>query len=699
MASVKNLTSQPAHFLGSTSSIALSWEELVDAGPYFQRIAELMEDARESVVITGWQVDSRLPMPRPVRPGQPPHGGRETFREKVLRLCDANPGLHFYFLVWDHATFYVVERELFQNRIWEGVHPQVHFVFDNRHPYGGSHHEKVIVIDRKVALVGGVDLCDERWDSPLHHYSDPRRSLDWKSETHEPYHDLTVQVTGPVVSSILQHLNYRWSLLTTIPFPEALLDGSDESELQASGKRVYVSSTRAEIDPGIQGHILTREIERIWLHIISQAEKQMIFEGQYWWSKRINDAILKRMKEVSGLQITIVLADVFSLKGLVSYMGFHQYPLLIELARTARATGNRLRLGTPWVSAPTGGKSKAVYVHSKLVIIDDRYISIGSANFASRGLRVDTELQLTLEARSEAEHQHIQRVAEATLAHWSLGQTRRLSHMRLRPIHPEQELRRLKKRSPWAISLPWAPMFDPKVPWFYFIKRRYHFLEHRRRWIIALLALGAALMSAAVATRLAGVQDSQMVTGYPWPKIYAAFFANAWWLPLPVLPLSLISALHLGGELAARISVTGFLVSALMAYSLGRAFPSSAARFYRNTQPWRIPSRLQARNFPYILSIILDFRVSVRSKLAFQGIQAVPVVWFVFSTCMAFGSLIYLLTRGFGLIMPHLIQLRPQTLEWISVIALTGCCAFGAAQLFKTPTRRPNRYPGQTGRK
>src|SRR5206468_793823 len=103
-----------------------SWEEIWEAGSYYERIAELLEDAEHYAVFVGWQVDSRLPMPRPDRPGAE-HAGHETLKEKVIRLCESKPGLQIYFLVWDHAYFYCLERETMQGRVWDHIHPRVHF--------------------------------------------------------------------------------------------------------------------------------------------------------------------------------------------------------------------------------------------------------------------------------------------------------------------------------------------------------------------------------------------------------------------------------------------------------------------------------------------------------------------------------------------------------------------------------------------
>ena len=225
-----------------------SWEEIWEAGPYYDRISELLEDATQYAIFVGWQIDSRLRLKIPAR-GQDGtlnlSSGFETLREKVLRLCECKPHFHFYFLLWDHAYIYVLEREFWQTRLWEDLHSRVHFVFDNRHPLGASHHEKICIIDGRVALCGGIDLCDERWDCPQHLYSDPRRSLKGRSEHHGPYHDLAVQVSGAVCRELQKHVGRRWRALSTIPFPQV---GHFMQKDCGEGHWVYLSRTFASIN-------------------------------------------------------------------------------------------------------------------------------------------------------------------------------------------------------------------------------------------------------------------------------------------------------------------------------------------------------------------------------------------------------------------------------------------------------------------
>jgi len=54
-----------------------------------------------------------------------------------------------------------------------------------RHPDGiklWSHHEKCVVIDQRLAFLGGIDLCYGRWDTRAHRYcptADSETSSDW----------------------------------------------------------------------------------------------------------------------------------------------------------------------------------------------------------------------------------------------------------------------------------------------------------------------------------------------------------------------------------------------------------------------------------------------------------------------------------------------------------------------------------------
>jgi phospholipase D1/2 len=604
---------------------AYSWEEIFDAGPYYERIAELLEDAEHYAIFVGWQIDSRLPFPRPFRPGRP--FGLECLKEKILRIVTEKPDFHFYFLMWDHAYFYVFERQGWQGRVWDHIHPNVHFIFDNRHPFGGSHHEKICIIDGKTALSGGIDLCDERWDTPHHFFHDPRRSLLRKIENHGPYHDIAVQVTGPICGEIQNHIRDRWEAISCIPFPKA-----PTFSHSSQAHEVYLSRTFASVDGRKP---VTREIEFLFRDLIRSAEKRILLEGQYYWSKEVNDLLIAKLVEKAGtgFELIVVLADIRKLKSLTKRMSFYELQLLQELELAARTTGARLTLGSPYVFPPlpnTGESPKPVYIHSKLIVVDDRYLSIGSANLATRALRLDTEINLTLEAKTEAERLHISRFSERALRHWSHDD------VRLIPIHPMRESsERIRNLSPanrfLQKHIPWKFFFDPPRPWFYplarsFRKKMRHFASIKNLFVIASIVLITALITSGFAELVSGE-----AAPYLWTGLFSLILGSVWFVPIPFIALSLLATYRLGPQMGPLVTLFSFWSSSFIGYFLTRVFPVTSERFLHQTAPVWLPKQLKLRSFMTTLFTLADPRLGIRSKIAYSGLYCVPLPWFLLS--------------------------------------------------------------------
>lgn len=593
---------------------AASWEEIWEAGPYYHRLSELLEDAQRYAIIAGWQIDSRIPMPRPARPGALEQAGmRETLREKVLRICEAKPDFHFYFLMWDHAYLYVPERELWQGRIWDTIHPRVHFIFDNRHPFGGAHHEKICIFDGTTALCGGIDLCDDRWDGPEHLYEDPRRSLDWKKDCHGPYHDLAVQVAGPICEVLREHLEKRWRSLSSLHFPGPVRTGLHEGV----GHAVFLSRTAA-------GPRLVREIEFLFRDLIASAEHRIILEGQYFWSRRLTDMLVAKMHAMpKGFEIVIVLADLDRARSFTRKMATYEMTLLERLESAARSSGTRFVVGAPYSHSPDEGADRPprpVYIHSKLMIIDDRFLCIGSANFNSRAMRIDTEVNLTLEARTPSERGHIRRVGERVLRHWGLRE-RPQNGIRLHRFHPRLRLREKRAPRPWRTWVPYQKFFDPPLPWGYAIKRRIHSFSKRKPVTTALL-----LASLSGAATIAVLGLSHAPAGWAW--VYAALLSSAWLFPIPFFAVAILAAIQLGGDTGARIAVFAFWIASLCGYATARFAPSAFVRLLAGNPRPELHERMGRRTFEELLKILLDPRIEFRVKTAYQGLYCIPLPWF-----------------------------------------------------------------------
>jgi phosphatidylserine/phosphatidylglycerophosphate/cardiolipin synthase-like enzyme len=664
--------------------VATSWEEIWEAGNYYERVAELLEDARHSIVLVGWQIDSRLPMRRPRRvPGSNTDAPSiETLKQKIIRLCDSKPDLQVYILMWDHAWFYVYEREVWQGRIWENIHPRVHFVFDSRHPLGASHHEKLCLIDGRVALCGGIDLCDERWDTRAHLHHDSRRSLDLKEEHHGPYHDLAVQVSGPICLEIHRHIAERWERISSIPFPQ-----EPKFPQNASGHSVYFSRTLARIDIERGQPHVTREVEFLYRELIDRAQKRLILEGQYYWSREFNDLLIRKIQKMRGrdFEIILILADLRKVKSLTRVMTQYELRLLDRLVVAAQAANVRLTLGMPY-SYPlenTQGPARPVYVHSKTVIVDDHFLSIGSANFAARAFRLDSEVNLTFEARTDAERRHIENFGNRLLAHWHTGT------VELRPISPAMLLhhgrgsnRWFEPPSPNFTWIAWEKFFDPEISPLYPLKRWLRHWNSDRTPVqraigkIALTCLAAALVLFFSGT--GHTPDMQLRS-----IAYALLLCASWALPVPFLPTALYCVIDLShlahlahlahltrSDVAAsiKIPIISFWLVSLLGYLAARMFPSRAGLLYGNLRQSTLARYLGKRFFPSLLLAVFDPAVPLHYKIIYEGIYCLPLAWFALVNGLILPSVLYGLLSVWNWVWA--IAASPRLIELISELAL-----------------------------
>ena len=143
---------------------------------------------------------------------------RNRVRAELLpflnHLCQQRPALEIYITAWDYSVVYALEREWLQKLRFDfQSHPRVHFEFLPHPEPGGCHHQKLVVIDGRVAFLGGLDLCDARWDTRQHAPHSPER-VDTHGRPYKPFHDIQVALTGPVVDTLQRLFLDGWRLAT-----------------------------------------------------------------------------------------------------------------------------------------------------------------------------------------------------------------------------------------------------------------------------------------------------------------------------------------------------------------------------------------------------------------------------------------------------------------------------------------------------
>ena len=386
---------------------------LVDGAAYFAALAEALEQARESIFIQGWDFDSRIHLKLD---GDRRHATADL-GTYLNSLAARRPSLHVHILTWDFAMIYALEREVlpFFAPGWQR-HPRVHFHMDGDHPVGASHHSKIVVIDDAIAFVGGLDLAKGRWDTPEHRPQDFRR-VDFNGAFLPPHHDVQIAASGEIAAALGELVRHRWWSITGRQprAPGITVDGWPPS-LEPDLSDVKVAIARTE--PQFGSHKGVREIESLFQDIIAAARRWIYIENQYLTSAVVGEALVKRLRDSAGPEVVIVMSQA-SQGWLESATMDVLRARLIKRLRDADQH-HRLRVFCPVVD---GQSTDCLSVHSKLLIADDQFVRIGSANVSNRSLGLDTECDLALETGcNERTEQAIAHLRNSLLAE-HLGST------------------------------------------------------------------------------------------------------------------------------------------------------------------------------------------------------------------------------------------------------------------------------------
>jgi phosphatidylserine/phosphatidylglycerophosphate/cardiolipin synthase-like enzyme/uncharacterized membrane protein YdjX (TVP38/TMEM64 family) len=362
---------------------------LIDGAAYYDAFVAAVERAQQRVILVGWDIDSRT---RLCRPG----AQSETLCEFLNRAVAKKKGLEIYILSWDFSMIYALERQLFPvyHMEWK-THRRVHFRLDSAHPLGASHHQKVVVVDDKVAFAGGLDITTHRWDTRRHAPVDSRRK-DANDELYKPFHDIQVAVDGDAAKALGDMLRERWRRATghTLkplkkvdgdPWPQALTPDIRDAEVAI-----------ARTEPAYDGRPEVREVEQLYLDMIASAKQTIYIENQYTTNSLIAEAVAKRLEEEDGPEVVIVSPKMCSGWLEVCTMGVLRAGF-INRCKDSDKFG-RLRIYYPRVT-----EDIEVFVHSKVMVIDNAIARVGSANIANRSMHVDTECDLAIEARGNPE--------------------------------------------------------------------------------------------------------------------------------------------------------------------------------------------------------------------------------------------------------------------------------------------------------
>lgn len=365
----------------------------MDGAAYFSALRAAAAQARRTIFIIGWDIDSRMRLvPEGANDGLP-----EPLGEFLNALAKRSRALKIYVLNWDYVMLYAPDREtLPRYKLSWRTHRRLRFELDGAHPVGASHHQKIVVIDDALAFVGGLDLTHCRWDTPEHRPDDPRRTHP-EGDSCPPFHDVQMAVDGAAAAALGELARERWRRATGHEIAAPQSDDSSDpwpDSLEADITDVRVGISRTE--PGYESRPEIQEIKRLYLCAIAAARRGLYIENQYFNATTIGDALAERLGEPDGPELAVVSRS--NDEGWLEE--FTIGILRARLHQRLRDAVPRDRYGSFYPSVPGLGDG-FLNVHSKVLVVDDEFLTIGSANLNNRSMGFDTECNLAIEARGD----------------------------------------------------------------------------------------------------------------------------------------------------------------------------------------------------------------------------------------------------------------------------------------------------------
>jgi phospholipase D1/2 len=379
---------------------------LIDARNYYRTLYRALEQAEHYAIITGWQFESGIRLLR----GHDAESATRPVKllEFLTALCEERPELRIYVLAWDFSLVYAHDREPKQKEKFSAAHPRIHFVWDAHPSIGGSHHQKFVVVDGAVGFVGGIDLCDARWDD-CEHLAENTDRVNVVGDPCKPYHDVQACFVGEIVTPLVDVFVDRWLRATgerlqlVAPSREVrarfdvarLSDGNAE---HIGAKHAALSRTQVDsrAEPELIGEILA-----LFSDAISAAQRLIYIETQYFTSRSIAQVLTERMRNTRLPKLDIVVLMPHGADTPMEKMALEdtQESVLHGLLETAHDQGHAITLMYPALRNGDGSET-ATFIHSKILIIDDRLLMVGSPNCTERSVGLDTELAVSWECSS-----------------------------------------------------------------------------------------------------------------------------------------------------------------------------------------------------------------------------------------------------------------------------------------------------------
>ncbi|WP_051198193.1 phospholipase D-like domain-containing protein [Gordonia shandongensis] len=379
---------------------------IVDAADYFAHARAALLRARRRVLMIGWDFDTRIRLD----PSADPAEGPDVLGDLLAHLTRTRPELEIRVLRWSVGALTGLARGMLPPAVQDlAAGDRLHYRVDAAHPFSSSHHQKIVVIDDEFAFCGGIDMTVDRWDTSDHLPTHAGRVTP-TGRAYGPWHDATVALDGAAARIVADVARDRWEDATGERLAPVGTRGDPAwpptLTPDFAGCRVGVSRTL----PEYAGRAAVSEIRELYLAAIATARDLLYIESQYLASRDIAYALARRLAEDDGPEVVVVLPR---------HADGH-----IERRSMDGARHRLLRLlwqadvhGRFHAYHPVTADGGPIYVHAKVVIVDDRVLRVGSSNLNNRSLGFDSECDVTIDADATPEHASRIRASVAGIRH------------------------------------------------------------------------------------------------------------------------------------------------------------------------------------------------------------------------------------------------------------------------------------------
>lgn len=607
---------------------------LIDGASYFGALREAMLQADRTIHIVGWDIDTRtllvgesgevsdeLPLP---------------LGEFLTALVERKPWLSIRILLWDYPLLYALDREpLPAFRLGWRTPKQIDFCLDDALPIGSSHHQKIVVIDEVLAFVGGIDLTLRRWDT-REHLPVAESRADPEGNHYPPFHDIQVLVSGEAARS-LGELVANWWRRAACENIERPMDSANiwPQCIKPEFQHVTVGISRTE--PAFAADPEIREVEALYIDLLRNAQRTIYIENQYLTSAAVFETLGHALIENKDLEVVIVCRNSYRgwLERMAMIAGRRRLTEMLERMNVA----DRVLLSYPRVEKD--GQSTEVLVHAKVMIVDDRYLRIGSSNLCNRSMGVDSECDVVITAEDRATARQIAAIRNKLIGEHCGASPARVAQVLRESPSFISAVQRLSIEPTSAPELPdatyelvpvedkeenaaatWASLesvvdpLSPIDPTQSLVMVESEPMRRRRyRRYIGIAGAVAGIIALAAAWSLtplseladpASLKDQFAGMSGPYEAlIVVAVFVCAGFIAFPVVALIVATAAVFGAWPGVAYAGAGALASAIVTYAIGRWLGHKTLRRFLGPRLNRINRSLVERGILAITAIRL----------------------------------------------------------------------------------------------